>query len=79
MTKAVTGETQGVDGGRHVPDHGHLHRRRGTYPFTLGVGETASTPDLPVGTSCTVTEDAAERRARRRLVRLGSDAGASRR
>ena len=27
-------------------------------PFTLGVGETGSTPDLPVGTSCTITETA---------------------
>ena len=28
-----------------------------TYPFDIAAGATATTPDIPVGTACTITED----------------------
>lgn len=55
ITKALTGARQGVVAGATFRvtaacDNGS------TYPFDVGVGETATTPDLAVGTSCTITE-----------------------
>ena len=57
VTKSLTGETQGVVAGTtfHIVascDNGS------SYPFDLAAAATASTPDLPVGTSCTITETA---------------------
>lgn len=57
VTKAVTGETQGVRTGASFRvtvscDNGQ------TFPFDLGAGAAATTPDVPVGTSCTVSETA---------------------
>ena len=55
VTKEIAGETQGVVAGATFEvivscDNGDV------FTFALGVDETESTPDLPVGTSCTVTE-----------------------
>ncbi|OFE16549.1 hypothetical protein BA895_02850 [Humibacillus sp. DSM 29435] len=55
-TKTVTGETQGVVSGAQFTVTADCDSRATPYVFKVGVGETASTPDLPVGTSCTVTE-----------------------
>ena len=56
-TKAVSGAVDGVTaaaqfGVRIACDNGFDNT------FTIGVGGTGSSPDLPVGTSCTVTETA---------------------
>jgi uncharacterized repeat protein (TIGR01451 family) len=55
VTKAATGETQGIVAGTtfHVVA---ACSNGATFPFDLGVAETGSTPDIPVGTSCTITE-----------------------
>ncbi|MDN5768466.1 MAG: DUF11 domain-containing protein, partial [Humibacillus sp.] len=56
VTKTVTGETQGVVSGAQFTVTADCNNRGTPYVFQVGVGETASTPDLPVGTSCKVTE-----------------------
>ena len=56
VTKAITGATGGVTADATfsiVVDCG----AGGLFTFDLGAESTDSTPDVPVGTSCTVTED----------------------
>jgi uncharacterized repeat protein (TIGR01451 family) len=57
ITKAISGEVPGVTGGATFDvlatcDNGS------SYPFTVGPGGSGVTPDLPVGTSCDITETA---------------------
>ena len=55
VTKDLTGEVQGVEAGTTFQIVASCSNGD-DYPFDLTAGETGSTPDLPVGTSCTVTE-----------------------
>ena len=56
VTKTVTGETQGVVSGAQFTVTAACDNGGAPYVFQVGIGETASTPDLPVGTTCRVTE-----------------------
>ena len=56
VTKAITGETQGVAAGATFQLVAAC-TNGATYPFDARRGETGTTPDIPVGTACTVTED----------------------
>ncbi len=56
ITKAVTGETQGI-GASATFRVVAACTNGATYPFDIAAGATGTTPDIPVGTACTVTED----------------------
>ena len=57
VTKAAAGETRGISGGASF--HVDVTCTNGqTYPFDVAVGGSGITPDVQVGTSCTITETA---------------------
>jgi uncharacterized repeat protein (TIGR01451 family) len=57
VTKEIAGETQGVVAGASF-DLVASCGTAGDFAFQLGVGETGTTPNIPVGTSCTISETA---------------------
>ncbi len=79
VTKKITGATEGVRAGATFPitvacDNPAKGRRRLTTAttFDLTVNATVTTPELPVGTACTVTEGTLPAtRPGRRLLRAG--------
>ncbi len=56
VTKAATGQVQGIASGTTF--HVVVTCGTNTYPFDIAVGGSGVTPNVPVGTTCTVTETA---------------------
>ena len=56
VTKQISGATEGVTAGATFRITATC-TDGGVHVLELGVGATGSTPDIPVGTTCTITED----------------------
>ncbi len=58
VTKKIAGESAGVKGDAKFPITVSCPTASYSHTFDLGVNEVGTTPDLPVGTQCTVSEGA---------------------